>query len=500
MIPRADLADAQKTLKRTTFDALFEGQIKGVPVDKGKPLKLGLEVYIESISKVSAVDEDFRVSMFLVQKWNVSKTNCVNFYKAMAYRGVKISTYFERVQDFQKEMFFGKTNEEIISRTWEESQAVLEKEHFAIFWMPDIFLSNAKNIFSQVSSLDTQFLEVGIQNLSSNTTQYDVKSDAVCTFRWVQRFGADIACKMHFRFYPIDVQTCPIFFTSVSYTANDLDIEMFSVTASESIQLGDQTYDIAFEDTDLIIMGSKKSAGKVTLTFTRVIISLLVGQMIPATLTVALVLSSLWLKLDALNDRINAGMVCLFTLLTQFSAVRGQLPAISYITFLDYYMILCIVFVIIQLLESIAVTIIWRREKNKRQKQEQEEALGKVKKRNMEQTEEETNVRYQSESWKRTMEADPYFARNYLPYYIRTEDHDDRKATGISKNRTRTSGSSFNRQGTSSSCQSRDTKILSIIGGRVLRSLVFWRNIHDVDDGKCPDNFTKFISRVVCYK
>jgi hypothetical protein len=368
MIPKADLSSLEDQLKRTTFDAKMEETIKRIPGKNNKPFIIDLELFIESISGFSEVDNQFQISVFLVLNWRVSKRNCVNYYRAMAHRGVKIDRGANK--NFLNKIMTG-SDEQILNEKWHPFQATLEKEHFGIFWMPDIFIGNAKSTFSQVNALDTQFLEVEV--LGSTSGKNITAEDDACDFRWIQRFGATIACKMFFRYYPIDIQICPMFFRSLGYDMKQLLIHVKNVSTDNGVRLRDQSYEIEYKDSSFAFMGLQRSVAKITIVFTRSITSLFVGQMIPATLTVTLVLSSMWLNLDALNDRFNVGMVCLFTLLTQFVSVRSEIPKVSYITFIDFYMILCIVFVVIQLLESIVVKIIWNREVDKRKKQKKKE-------------------------------------------------------------------------------------------------------------------------------
>lgn len=79
---------------------------------------------------------------------------------------------------------------------------------------------------------------------------------------------------------------------------------------------------------------------------------------------VIIAFTSFWLGLSFLGDRINIGMICLLTILTQFRQSRSHVPPTSIITFLDFWMILCIIMVVVQLLQTTLVYYLYNREKD----------------------------------------------------------------------------------------------------------------------------------------
>ena len=74
---------------------------------------------------------------------------------------------------------------------------------------------------------------------------------------------------------------------------------------------------------------------------------------------------SVFIPAESVPGRIGMGMTTLLTLTAMFSAVRQSVPRVSYISFLDIWMLTCMIFVFSCILEFILVTCI-NRSGNKR--------------------------------------------------------------------------------------------------------------------------------------
>jgi hypothetical protein len=257
---------------------------------------------------------------------------------------------------------------------WPEDQFKLESEHFRLFWIPDIYLSNAKTQFAPFQSIDTRFIDILITSASKHPemlTQRQTFNE--CTFRYVWKFNAKISCDLNFQKYPIDVQNCALQFRSFSYPMTDLVINLVHVEADPGIQLGNQYLTIKYKQNSiwprtgrrLKTIRGFRSLALVHMTFNRSIGSVFVGVMIPALLVVIIDLTMFWVRIDVISDRIGTGITCLFTLLTQFNATRSALAANSYVTLMDWFMIMCIGFVVLQMMQTILVYIVYNREKTR---------------------------------------------------------------------------------------------------------------------------------------
>lgn len=189
MIPKSSLEELKNALKRTTFDVSMEESIKAIPKpSRRRPLHVSLSVFIESIHSVDEVHNDFDVTMFLVQEWTLDQYRCLNSYKAMAFKGVDVYKRYGNRSDFFEYM-----NTNYWLPEWPEDDFKLESEHFRLFWIPDIFLANAKSQFAPFQSIDTRFLDIGIKAASKDPDMLPKRlTFNECNFRYVWKFNAKV--------------------------------------------------------------------------------------------------------------------------------------------------------------------------------------------------------------------------------------------------------------------------------------------------------------------
>lgn len=110
--------------------------------------------------------------MFL--EWSADDVSCANYNKSLAHRGSPIPFYTDGRIDLQ------------------------ENDYDTLFWLPDIFVSNAKSMLMQSSSVTTKQLTA------------EMTEGGMCNISTMVRFAAIISCQMNFHDYPTDIQSCPI--------------------------------------------------------------------------------------------------------------------------------------------------------------------------------------------------------------------------------------------------------------------------------------------------
>lgn len=93
---------------------------------------------------------------------------------------------------------------------------------------------------------------------------------------------------------------------------------------------------------------------------------------VPSASIVGISWISFWLDVDAVPARISLNLLAVLTMTTQFSSVRDKLPSVIYITALDIWMSVCLLFVICSLVEFALVNVLVR---------QQVKQVGKVSKR-----------------------------------------------------------------------------------------------------------------------
>merc|ERR1712141_122961 len=103
----------------------------------------------------------------------------------------------------------------------------------------------------------------------------------------------------------------------------------------------------------------------------------LIQTYIPSILFVTVAWLSLFVNPEAIPGRISMVMMTLLTLMAMFSGVRQSTPKVSYVSLLDIWMVMCIVFIFLCLVEfTIVTTFLRRNEKRIAQKVEFYGAVG----------------------------------------------------------------------------------------------------------------------------
>merc|ERR1712088_1077846 len=103
----------------------------------------------------------------------------------------------------------------------------------------------------------------------------------------------------------------------------------------------------------------------------------LINSYIPSCLFVTVAWLSLFVNPEAIPGRISMVMMTLLALMAMFSGIRQSTPKVSYVSMLDIWMVMCIVFIFLCLVEfTIVTTFLRRNEKRIAQKVEFYGAVG----------------------------------------------------------------------------------------------------------------------------
>ncbi|TRY74426.1 hypothetical protein TCAL_05021, partial [Tigriopus californicus] len=215
------------------------------------------------------------------------------------------------------------------------------------FWIPDIFLDRAKDI--RVPTYFTRPASLRIYRDS--------------TFRYSSRINFDAACPMDFHRYPVDSQLCEINFESFGHTNKQLT---FSWKANASnvnpnITLAQFDMEVVLEETyatDYYDLAYPGIIMKIHLT--REIGYHIVQTYIPSVIFVILAWLSMFISPDSVPGRVGMGMTTLLTVTAMFGSVRQNVPRVSYVSYLDIWMLMCILFVFFCVLEFTVVTTLLR--------------------------------------------------------------------------------------------------------------------------------------------
>lgn len=102
----------------------------------------------------------------------------------------------------------------------------------------------------------------------------------------------------------------------------------------------------------------------IDVTFSRLIANKIAGVYIPTLIQVLTTFLTFWMGLYSTSERVTIGITCLLGLVTYFTDVRSRLPQSSNVSLMDVWMLVCIIFVTLQMIEATFITFIFDKHKN----------------------------------------------------------------------------------------------------------------------------------------
>ncbi|TRY61959.1 hypothetical protein TCAL_10287 [Tigriopus californicus] len=205
------------------------------------------------------------------------------------------------------------------------------------FWIPDIFIDQAKDLREPTFHVLPASLRV---HRDSN-------------IRFAARVNFDVACNMDFRNYPGDTQTCDIKFESFGYTTRQLNFNWHnSSNVNENISLAQFDLFVSMNagyDTDYYEMAYPGLI--LTLVLKRKLSYHVVQTFIPSIIYLTVSWLALFVPPQSIAERLAMAMTIMLTLTAMFASERQSVPRVSYVTHLDVWMLTCVFFVFVELAE-----------------------------------------------------------------------------------------------------------------------------------------------------
>jgi len=218
------------------------------------------------------------------------------------------------------------------------------------FWIPDVFVDQAKALRSPTFLVKPATIRVYPDH----------------TIRYSSRVNYDVACAMDFHRYPVDEQTCEIKFESFGYTLKQMEFQWLPrkmQNVNPNISLDQFEERVVFQRSYATDYYDMSFGGLIlNIHLYRKINYHLIQTYIPSFLFVTVAWLSLFVNPEAIPGRISMVMMSLLTLMAMFSGVRQNTPKVSYVSFLDIWMLMCIIFIFIVLIEFAIVTSLLRRQ------------------------------------------------------------------------------------------------------------------------------------------
>lgn len=215
------------------------------------------------------------------------------------------------------------------------------------FWIPDVFIDQAKAL--------------RVPNFYVKPSTIRVYADG--TLRYSSRVNYDVACGMDFHRFPVDEQKCEIKYESFGYTTRQMIFQWHHVNNINPNITLDQ-----FEET--VIFQKEYATDYYEIQYPGLILNIilnrkvnyhLINSYIPSCLFVTVAWLSLFVNPEAIPGRISMVMMTLLTLMAMFSGIRQSTPKVSYVSMLDIWMVMCIFFIFLVLIEFAVVTSLIRR-------------------------------------------------------------------------------------------------------------------------------------------
>jgi len=249
---------------------------------------------------------------------------------------------------FWKDMRIKPRQEHIESEDSIGQYITLNPSKAGSIWMPDIFIDQVKTL--RVPSFFTRPASLRVYNDS--------------TIRYSSRFNFDVACNMDFHRFPVDEQYCQVKFESFGFTNKQIHLEWMDLSQSHvntNISLAQFEFKVTLADTYSTDYYDTSYPGLIMKLYLRRQLTYhIVQTYIPSSVFVVIAWLSLFVPPESVPGRVGMGMTTLLTLTAMFSSVRQNVPKVSYVSLLDIWMLVCMIFVFASILEFIVVTVYLR--------------------------------------------------------------------------------------------------------------------------------------------
>ncbi|XP_035703117.1 glycine receptor subunit alphaZ1-like isoform X1 [Folsomia candida] len=260
----------------------------------------------------------------------------------------------------------------------EEGFTVLSLTVLKEIWKPDIYIEHVKSIESPEILTKPASLRLYPDGRLRYSARYltllNYAEGKLITKKTICRMTVTVACPMNFKYYPADTQLCDIDMQTYGYQTHQLRLEWDKTNGYEyAARLSDMVYVSNFE---LDMLGDNKFAlhstsgpqGQVsqysglrfTIVLRRNISYHLLQTYLPSIIYMLVSWLSFILPLESASERMGYCVTCLFTLTSTFSAVRQSTPIVSYGKILDIWMIMCIFFVFLTLVQHAIISKVRR--------------------------------------------------------------------------------------------------------------------------------------------
>ncbi|XP_059480942.1 glycine receptor subunit alpha-4-like isoform X2 [Neocloeon triangulifer] len=304
------------------FWTLDDDYNKNLP--PGKNMVVSVSLFINRVSSVDENKEEIAIDVFLQVYWEDPRVHLV-------------------------------ANRDHVELTWAQRHS---------FWVPDLYIRQLR---------DMRLMQV-FQEMAS------VRLYANSTFRVSIGATVIIKCDMDFDLYPLDIQRCAVDFSSYKYTVDDMTFKWRDDPAlSFPSDFGDgyrlPKYVVSFnaeQEEQVIFYGEgNHSTARLMITLSRELQSYLLETYLPSSLFVTISWGSFIVNPELVPGRMVLLVTTLLSLVTMFDTVRNNSPNALELKCIEVWLISCILFVFVALLEYFVVLFAMRYDKHWRRNKAQ---------------------------------------------------------------------------------------------------------------------------------
>ncbi|XP_066104963.1 gamma-aminobutyric acid receptor subunit theta [Saccopteryx bilineata] len=315
-----ELSDAMPELVQNVFDCqdcanedvvqkIWDRVLSGYdarlrPNFGGTPVPVGISMYVSSIEEISEMSMDYAITMFFHQTWKDPR---------LAYNET-------------------------------DQSLTLDYQMFEKLWVPDCYFLNSKDALVHDMTVNGRIFQLH----PDGTVQYGM---------WLTTIAA---CFLNERRFPVRKQTCRLEMESYGYTVED--IMLYWEGGEDAIQ-GTEEIDVP----EFSLLGKTVTSKQVhfyTGSYVRLILEFLVQKSMitylvqiywPTVLTTGASWISFWMNYKSSVARVTVGLTSMLILNTLNSHLRDQLPQFACIKAMDVYMVVCLFFVFLTLMEYVYI-------------------------------------------------------------------------------------------------------------------------------------------------
>ncbi|XP_014720170.1 gamma-aminobutyric acid receptor subunit theta [Equus asinus] len=274
----------------------------------GAPVPVGVSIYVSSIEEISEMTMDYTITMIFHQTWKDPR---------LAY----YETNLTLTLDYR----------------------MLEK-----LWVPDCYFLNSKDAF--------------VHDVTVENRMFQLHPDG--TVRYGIRLTTTAACSLNLQKFPLDKQTCKLEVESYGYTVEDIVLYWEgngnAIQGTEKVQIPQFSF-----------LGKTMTSKEVfffTGSYVRLILRFLVQRKVtsylvqiywPTILTTVVSWISFWMNYESSAARVTVGLTSMLILNAINSHLWDKLPQVSCIKAIDIYMVVCLFFVFLSLLEYVHINYLF---------------------------------------------------------------------------------------------------------------------------------------------